>query len=273
MSSADFLATRERVADRMTVRLSRGEAFVQTFDGRSASTGDLRRIVSNEAARLSPGPDKDLVILAGRAPEGSGEVMLVHIRATDVDMLEAHPETLGIAALSLSPEDTLDLSFPSPATLDQARRERRLWTIALLALISSLTLALAGLGHSLSEAASLAGAREAMLRAELLQRREAERETGALAALSFLRPEARTPPARLEMLARLNDHTPQSAWWTGIDMTGTQIRLTGLGDNAADVLTSLTAAFPGHSVQLEETAADAASGRQRFVIFIAEPDI
>ncbi|ABI77347.1 pilN family protein [Hyphomonas neptunium ATCC 15444] len=271
MSITEFLAASARPSAHVTVWLSRREAFVQTFNGRSASAGDLRKIVANEAGRLSPARNADMVMLARVSSSDRGRVDLVHVRTTDLDAIESKARKLGIASVSLSPEDTPDLTFPSPATLSQTHRERRLWTIALLALIGSLTLALAGLGHGLSEAAKLAETREAALRSELLQRREAEREIGALGALAALKPEARTPPARLEMLARLNEHTPQTAWWTGMDMTGTEIRLTGLSDNAAAVLTALTSAFPDQTVRFEETVADTPEGKQKFVILITEP--
>lgn len=266
----DFLAVDTRPAARVNIVLSRRDAFVQQFNGRSASAGDLRKIVANEANRLSPVLNEDMVLLARGAEDAPGQVDLVHVRTADMEAIETKARDLGLASVSVSPDDAPNLVFASPAVLSQTHRERRLWTFALLAMIAAMTLALAGLGHGLSVAASLAQAREAVLRADLLERREAEREIGALGALAALKPENRTSAARLEMLARLNKETPQAAWWTGIEISGSNIRLTGLTDNAASILTALTAAFPDQSVRFDETVSDTPDGKQKFVILITE---
>lgn len=266
----DFLAADTRPAPRVNIVLSRRDAFVQQFNGRSASAGDLRKIVANEANRLSPVLNQDMVLLARGAEDAPGQVDLVHVRTADMEAIETKARDLGLASISVSPDDAPHLVFASPSALSQTHRERRLWTFALLAMVAGMTLALAGLGHGLSAAAGLAEAREAVLRADLLERREAEREIGALGALAALKPENRTSAARLEMLARLNRETPQAAWWTSIEISGSDIRLTGLTDNAASILTALTAAFPDQSVRFDETVSDTPDGKQKFVILVTE---
>lgn len=270
ISREDFFGSAKRPGTHVSVRLSRQDAFVQKFNGRATSSGDLKKIVENEAQRLCPVLAGDMILLAHPARDASGEVDLVHVRASDMEEIEAKARALGLASVSLSAEDAPELIFSSPSSLIRTHREHRLWAIALLAVIASMMLALAGLEHSLGQAAELASEREALLRAELLERRETEREIGALGAIAGLSPDARSPAGRLSSLAELNEKTPQSAWWIRAEMTGTRTRLTGLSDNAATVLNTLTEALPNKSIRFDETVSDTAEGKQKFVIQITE---
>jgi hypothetical protein len=199
-----------------------------------------------------------------------GKVSLIQIRSEVLEQIETQSLRLGIASVSLAPEAAEDLALSSPFSDLQNRRERRLLVVGWLFLLAGLTAALSGTERSFALSAEKARAQEALLRNDLLVRSESERQIGALGALAATSPETQTAEGRLNALTKLAGNTPASSWWTRIELSGTDIRLTATGQNAGDVLKTLAATYPDRNVRFAQTVSDTADGNQSFVIEIGE---
>ncbi|KCZ52820.1 hypothetical protein HY29_17925 [Hyphomonas beringensis] len=115
-------------------------------------------------------------------------------------------------------------------------------------------------------------AREASLRQDLLERRSAERETGTLGELAQRTPEKLTAGARLSQLSNYAAATPPTAIWTSMKLDGRQARISGVGPEAASILSALAERFPDSQIRFAESVSDMSDGRQSFVIEISGPD-
>lgn len=266
----DFLALEKSPASQIRIRLPNTQAFWQEFDGRTSSEGDLSRIAENNAEKLCPVADEPVTMIASPKSGDPGRVSLMQVRSEVLEQIETQSLRLGIATVSLVPEAAEDIALSSPVSDLQTRRERRLLVVGWLFLLAGLTAALSGTGRSLALSAERARAQETILRSDLLVRSESERQIGALGALAATSPERQTAEGRLDTLTDLAGNTPASAWWTRIELSGTDIRLTATGQNAGDVLKNLAAADPGRNVRFAQTVSDTADGNQTFVIEIGE---
>lgn len=251
------------------VTLPRSIAFVQSFNGRTRSDSELRKITANELTRLSPLDPAGCSTLAARDASSPNGVCLLHIRQDRLVGIETQADRLGIHQLFLASEAHPDWRFAAPASLSLKRRDRYLTALSLSALIASAALFLTSAEHHLSDRLAESRAREAGLRAELLSRREQERETGALGELAALSPPQLAPGGRLTFLSNLSAAMPDTAWWKRVELNGRAARITGEADSAPDTLKALSSAFPEHRVRFDETVSDTQNGKQIFVIEIA----
>ncbi|QSR23094.1 hypothetical protein [Hyphomonas sp. KY3] len=244
-------------------------AFAQSFNGRTRSDAELRKITANELARLSPLDPASCRTLAVRDAGSDNGVCLLHIRQDRLDGLEAQAGRLGIHHLFLASEAHPDWSFAAPASVSFKRRDRYLTALSLSAIIAGAALFLASAEHHLTDRLAESRAREAGLRAELLSRREQERETGALGELAALSPAQLAPGGRLTFLSNLSAAMPETAWWKRVELNGRVARITGEANSAPDALKALSSAFPEHRVRFDEAVSDTQDGKQAFVIEIA----
>ena len=266
----DFLTMEKSPASHVTIRLLNGDAFWQEFDGRASADSDLSKITKNNADKLCPVAGESVTTIAAPKLGAPGRVNLIQIRSNVLEQIETQSLKLGIASISLAPESSEDVPLLTPASDLQDRRERRLLVVGWLFVLAGLTGALIGEERGLSGYAESTRTQEARLRSDLLVRSESERKIGALEALAATSPDKQTANGRLNTLADIAKNTPASAWWTRIELSGTIIRLTGTGQNAGDVLRSLSAAYPQSNVRFAQTVSDTADGNQTFVIEIGE---
>lgn len=261
----DYLSLSGKQRHDLRIHLKRTEAYSHSFDGKSPNTADLKKIAKNELRRLSPLAGEPELVLARQAQDGSGMIEFLHIRESLIDRIEVQSGALGLAGFELVPEGSGHAWRP-PSFAAAHARETRLMAASIACLVASVFIFLAGAGAWLDRANASALKRESEVRAALMEREAAERETGALGFIASLRPEFRTPASRLSALATLTDNTPAGAWWSAVELDGDSIRVSGYSQNAAGTLAALAGAYPDRVVRFEQPVSPRPDGTESFLI-------
>jgi hypothetical protein len=242
------------------LELHPNQAWRTEFSAPVSNNRDMKAALTQALPALCPFPPEQATIYAA-ASDTASKVDLLFLK-TDV-----HNQLIGeVDGTHAFAQDGMTFK------LEKSLRKDRLVPGAIIgATLASLLILNFGLSSLVSQsmdANTSLRTQEATLRAELKTRSDAARQKSTLDVFLATNPAQRLPQARLNMLARYSEATPDSAYWLDVSVDAAQTTITGSAEDASAAIAEITEALPNERVSTAGSITADTAGRERFVITI-----